>query len=59
MPGPPGQKWIVAKVESIDPGGEWAFADVREDFRRQVQQEKMLRQLIERLRDSTHVEIRL
>lgn len=57
--GPPGRKWSVVKVMAIDAGGEYTLDDVRENLRRQVQQEKMLEQLMDELRSATYIDVRI
>lgn len=53
------EKWAVIQVRSIDPGGEWTLGDVRDSFRRQIQQQKMLQQLMDQLRKSTYIDVRI
>jgi peptidyl-prolyl cis-trans isomerase SurA len=57
IPGLP-SKWIVAKLSAVEAGGEWALDDVRESIRQQIQQERMLRRVVDDLRESTYIEIR-
>jgi parvulin-like peptidyl-prolyl isomerase len=57
IPGMPG-KWIVAKLSALEAGGEWTLDDVRESIRQQIQQERMLRRVVDDLRESTYIEIR-
>ena len=57
-PGLTGAKWIVAKVNQISAGGEWTIDDVRETFRQQIIQEKMINQVVEDLREMTYIEVR-
>ncbi len=55
---PGGGFWIVGKLLATSPGGEWTFEDARENLRLQIQQQKMLERLVQRLREQTYVEIR-
>jgi peptidyl-prolyl cis-trans isomerase SurA len=57
IPGMPG-KWIVAKLSALEAGGEWTLDDVRESIRQQIQQERMLRRVVDDLRESTYIEMR-
>ncbi len=57
-PGLPFGKTAVVKVVAISPGGDWIFDDVRDQFYRQVQEDKMLEQVIDKLRASTYIESR-
>ncbi|UCC73296.1 MAG: peptidylprolyl isomerase [Gemmatimonadota bacterium] len=58
--GTPGEgKWVVALVSALRPGGEWTLDDVRESFRLQIEQEKMLSKIIGDLREATYIEMRL
>ncbi len=56
--GLPGGKWAVIRVTAISPGGEWTLDDVRQSVRVQLEQEKLLRTLIDELRKSTLIEVR-
>ncbi|UCF18295.1 MAG: peptidylprolyl isomerase [Gemmatimonadota bacterium] len=55
---PGGGFWIVGKLLASSPGGEWTFEDTRENIRIQIQQQKMLERLVQRLREQTYIEIR-
>lgn len=55
---PGGGKWVVARIESLDPGGEWTLEDVRESLRAQIQQETVLQRVVDNLREATFTEIR-
>jgi peptidyl-prolyl cis-trans isomerase SurA len=57
LPGIP-SKWIVAKLSALEAGGEWTLDDARESLRLQIQQERMLRRVVDDLRNSTYIEIR-
>lgn len=57
--GPIGEEWAVVEVEGTSPGGDWKLADVRDALRRQIQQEKALQELVNQLRDSTYIQVRL
>jgi peptidyl-prolyl cis-trans isomerase SurA len=57
LPGIP-NKWIVAKLSALEAGGEWTLDDARESLRLQIQQERMLRRVVDDLRNSTYIEIR-
>jgi peptidyl-prolyl cis-trans isomerase SurA len=54
-----GGKWVVAKLTGLSPGGEWTFEDLRERLRVQIQQEKMLKKIVDDVREATYVELRL
>lgn len=58
LPGLFGGKWIIIKVLAVDPGGEWTLDDARETIRAQIQQERMLLQLVEDLKERTYIERR-
>ena len=57
-PALPAGKFVIIRVDRLSPGGEWKFEDVRDRFRREVQQERMLQQVIEELRRDTYVDAR-
>ena len=60
VPGLPGvNKWVVAELTDVSAGGEWTLDDVREHFRLQIQQEKTIQKIIDDLRESTFIEVRL
>ena len=58
VPGPTGDKWIVAKLIQISAGGEWTLDDVRESMRQQILQEKMIAMVVEDLREMTYIDVR-
>ncbi len=57
--GVPGGKWIVLIVDKISEAGEWTFEDLRETLRQQIQQERLIEQVVGSLRESTYIELRL
>lgn len=59
VPGLPKGKWVVMTVTAIGAGGEWTVDDVRELLRQQLLQQKLLRTLLDDLRRSTFIEVRL
>lgn len=59
VPGVVGGKWAVIVVEDISPGGAWTYEDVKDRLRRQIEQDKMLGQVVDDLRKSTYIEVRL
>lgn len=52
-------KWVTALVTELNPSGEYTLDDVRETFRMQIQQERMLQKVVADLREVTYVETRL
>lgn len=57
--GVPGGKWIVLIIDQISEAGEWTFEDLRETLRQQIQQERLIEQVVGSLRESTYIELRL
>ena len=53
-----GGKWAVVFVVALSPGGEWTYDDVSDNLRRQIEQERMLQQVVEDLHKKTYIEIR-
>ncbi len=52
-------KWAVVRVTGVEPGGEWTLADVRENIRAQLQQQKMLEKFVVKLRQKMYIDIRM
>ncbi len=58
-PGLEGGKWVVALLTDRSAGGEWMLDDVRETLRIQIQQDQLLKKVVDQLRESTYIETRL
>lgn len=52
-------KWIIAVLTDRSPGGDWTLDDVRETLRVQIQQDQLLKKVVDQLRESTYIETRL
>ena len=60
VPGLPSvSKWVVAQLTSVSGEGEWTLDDVREHFRLQIQQAKTVLKIVNDLRESTFIKVRL
>jgi peptidyl-prolyl cis-trans isomerase SurA len=55
---PGGGYWIAGVLVDLSPGGEWSLDDVREPMRASLQQEKMLKKVVDDLRQATFIEVR-
>ena len=55
---PGGGYWIAGLLVDLSPGGEWTLDDVREPLRASLQQERMLRKVVDDLRQATFIELR-
>lgn len=55
----PAASYVVAQLTGRAEAGEFTLADVREQVRGQLEQQKMVERLVEELRDRTYVSIRL
>lgn len=52
-------KFVVAQLATVDPGGEYTLADLRERVRQQLVEEGSIRRFLDGLRKETYVSIRL
>jgi peptidyl-prolyl cis-trans isomerase SurA len=52
-------KFVVAQLVTVDEGGEYTLADLRERVRQQLQQEGSIRRFLDTLRKQVYVSIRL
>jgi peptidyl-prolyl cis-trans isomerase SurA len=52
-------KFVVAQLVTVDEGGEYTLADLRERVRQQLQQEGSIRRLLDTLRKQVYVSIRM
>lgn len=53
------EKWAVIQVDDIVDAGEYAYEDVRTQLRRQVQEQKLVEEVVRDLRERTYVDVRL
>ncbi|MGQ0538213.1 MAG: peptidylprolyl isomerase [Gemmatimonadaceae bacterium] len=52
-------KFVVAQVLETDAGGEYTLAEMREQVREQLAEEKAMRRLLDNLKQQTYVSVRL
>lgn len=52
-------RFAVLKVMEVREGGAYSFADLEDRIRERLQQEKLMEQILEDLRSSTYVQIRI
>jgi peptidyl-prolyl cis-trans isomerase SurA len=52
-------RYAVLKVEAVRESGEYAFEDVRAQLRDRLREQKMVEEILEELRNSTYVEVRI
>lgn len=52
-------KWAVVQVQDVAEAGEVSYEDVRAGLRRELQQQKLVAELVEQLRRRMYVDIRL
>jgi hypothetical protein len=52
-------KYVVAQLNTVDPGGDYTLADLRERVRQQLVEEGSIRRFLDGLRKEMYVSIRL
>jgi peptidyl-prolyl cis-trans isomerase SurA len=50
--------WVVVRVTAVAASGEYTLDDLRPQVRQQLQQEKLIQEILDELRRRTHVDVR-
>jgi peptidyl-prolyl cis-trans isomerase SurA len=60
LPGEGGaDSWVVVRVTDVADAGEYSLDDLRPQVRQQLQQEKLVQEILDELRRRTHVDMRI
>jgi len=57
-PGPLPTQFAVVEILQRNEGGDWTLDDVRDRFRQQIQENKMIERVVQDLRESTYIDVR-